>query len=116
MTEEFEQFSTVQCGTCTQIAVRGELDMGCVPAFRRTLDAALLTTTDTLLVDLEAVAFLDSSALALLLETERRAGGANVRLVVIKPAGHARRVLDLCKLDGRITFVDTSEDHRPAAA
>jgi hypothetical protein len=67
MTEGPEQFSIDRRGTCTQIVVRGELDMGCAPAFRRTLDRALAGSPDTVPVDLESVAFLDSTAVAVLL-------------------------------------------------
>jgi anti-sigma B factor antagonist len=85
------------------VVVRGELDLATVPRLSATVtehgDARLLV------LDLNAVTFIDSTGVRLLIEADRACAGAGSRLVVLADDGPVRRVLDLCELDGRLAVV-----------
>ena len=67
---------------CVIAALSGEFDITCAPALREQLLALLSPGTGRLVIDLSGVSFADSSGLAVLVGTGRRAGllGGFVRL------------------------------------
>jgi anti-sigma B factor antagonist len=81
------------------VVVSGELDLATVPQLSATVaehrDARLLV------LDLNAVTFIDSTGVRVLIEADRACAGAGSRLMVLAGDGPVRRVLDLCELDGR---------------
>jgi anti-anti-sigma factor len=85
------------------ITVRGELDLATAPQ----LSAAVAEHHDAglLVLDLTAVTFIDSTGVRLLIQTDRRCARSGSRLMVLAGDGPVRRVLELCKLDGRLTLV-----------
>ena len=92
------------------VVVSGELDLATVPQ----LSAIVAEHRDARLVvlDLNAVTFIDSTGVRLLIEADRACAGSGSRLVVLAGDGPVRRVLDLCELDGPLALVT---DH-PAPA
>ena len=96
------------------VVVSGELDLATVPRLSATVtehsDASLLV------VDLNAVTFIDSSGVRVLIEAERACGRSGSRLVVLAGDGPVRRVLDLCELDGRLAVVTDLSLPPPSAA
>jgi anti-sigma B factor antagonist len=92
------------------VTVSGELDLCTVPELSRIVaeegDARLL------ILDLNAVTFIDSTGMRVLIEADRACANSGARLVVLTGDGPVRRVLDLCKLADRLTLVT---DH-PAPA
>jgi anti-sigma B factor antagonist len=95
------------------VVVSGELDLATVPRLSDTVaehcDASLLV------LDLNAVTFMDSTGVRVLIEADRACAGSGSgsRLVVLAGDGPVRRVLDLCELDGRLALV--TEHPSPAA-
>jgi anti-sigma B factor antagonist len=94
-----------------RVVVSGELDLATVPRLSATVtehsDASLLV------LDLNAVTFIDSSGVRALIEADRACAGSRSRLVVLAGDGPVRRLLDLCELDGRLALVT---DHPSSAA
>jgi anti-anti-sigma factor len=85
------------------VVVSGELDLATVPQ----LSAAVAEHGDArlLVLDLNAVTFIDSTGVRSLIEADRACASAGSRLVVLAGDGPVRRVLDLCELDGRLAVV-----------
>jgi anti-anti-sigma factor len=93
------------------IMVSGELDLATVSR----LSAAVAEHDDAglLVLDLTAVTFIDSTGLRVLIEADRSCARSGSRLVVLAGDGPVRRLLGLCKLDGRLALVT---EHPSAAA
>src|SRR5690242_14686444 len=77
------------------VRVVGELDIGSADALREVLDEAESAGPEILRVDASEVAFLDSTALGVILASAQRmsARGGRLELVCVSPA--MRRILDL---------------------
>jgi anti-anti-sigma factor len=85
----------VRLGATAQVTIAGEL---CLESSSTLLDAASragVDTAQTLVVDLTAVTFADSSAIATLLRLARRAEAEDVHLVVLAAPGPVLRLMDL---------------------
>lgn len=84
-------------GDWTVVAVAGEVDVATAPRLRKETLAVLSEGHDRVVLDLEAVDFLDSTGLGVLIGVLRRvnAVGGQLRLVCSTP-----RILDLFTLTG----------------
>ena len=93
------------------IMVSGELDLATVSQ----LSAAVAEHSDASLVvlDLTAVTFIDSTGVRVLIQADRACARSGSRLVVQAGDGPVRRILGLCKLDGRLALVT---EHPSSAA
>jgi anti-sigma B factor antagonist len=87
----------------TRIAVRGDLDLATVGAFREAVDAALGRRAPVVLV-LEECTFLDSSALKAIADASRRAEEAGFPFAVSRPSSPAARVLEVSGLNEVVTI------------
>ena len=88
------------------LLLAGELDLGSADTLRVCLNQ-LDESYDELIVDLEALHFLDSTGLSLLVQTqhsltERASPG---RMLVRNPQGHVRRVLEVSGVDQVLTVL-----------
>lgn len=88
-------WETNAVGTPVLIA-QGELDLTAAPSLRSNLRATIETGAQMVVLDLEGVSFLDSAALAALIEAR---GLAEVRLRAPSPV--VVRLLDLTGLTGQ---------------
>jgi anti-anti-sigma factor len=82
----------------TIVSARGEVDAYVAPA----LAAAFANQTWTaggVVVDLEAVSFMDSTALGTVMRAVRELGEAGRQVKVVLPRGSARRVFELTTVD-----------------
>jgi anti-sigma B factor antagonist len=91
------------------VAVSGEIDMATSPELRERLHGLLSEGRSNMVIDLDGVGFLDSTALGVLVGTMKRAraAGGDVRLVCTQP--RVAKVLEMTRLDrafGTYTSVD----------
>lgn len=83
--------------TAVTVRVTGDLDLATVPQVRERLHDALRSKSARLVVDLSDCAFVDASALTMLVDVHRRASRAGGELVL---RGCSPRVLRLLSLTG----------------
>lgn len=92
------------------VAVHGEVDIGTVPAFVETLDAAIRESAGAFVIDLSGVDFLDSSGLNVLLRARALLGRQERALAVVCPYGPVRRVFELAGISDLFLFYLTREE------
>ena len=93
----------------TVVAFEGEVDLESSPEARRIL-LDCLGRTSSLLVDLSAVTYIDSSGIASLVESFQNARKAGRHFALVAVSGSVSSVLRLSRLDKVFTIYDTLED------
>ena len=83
-----------------ELGLAGDLDMSATFALEPVLDRVLGHGPRRLVLDLEDVAFVDSSGLGLLLATHERATGADVDMAITGAGPEIQRVFTIAGLDG----------------
>jgi anti-sigma B factor antagonist len=82
------------------VKLSGELDIASAPDLRERLLALLSRRTPRhLILDLSNLQFIDSSGIAVFVNTERRARLLGCRVVLVAPQAPVSRVLQICGLD-----------------
>jgi anti-sigma B factor antagonist len=91
----------------TVLAVSGELDMATAPAVRERLHGLLAEGREKLIVDLDNVGFLDSTALGVLVGVLKRVRtqDGDLRLVCNQP--RVLKVFEITRLDQAFTIRDS---------
>jgi anti-sigma B factor antagonist len=99
---------TLDQRTCV-IAVEGELDLDKAPRLKWTLVGALEAGCDRLVVDLSRVAFIDSTAIGVLIGVNRslEAGG---RLAIACAQANVLRIFSVAGLDSAFAILPTVEE------
>lgn len=92
----------------TVVAFEGDVDLQSSPEARTALLEAV-ARGDSVLVDLSAVDYIDSSGVASLVESYQKARKQNQGYVLVSVSEGARRVLELARLDKVFTLCDTLE-------
>ena len=92
------------------ITVSGELDLALCSRLVPELNAALRSQARAIVIDLEAVSLVDSSGIALLLNTYRRLDHAGRQLAIACPIGPPRRIFELTALDRQLPMHETRRD------
>ncbi len=103
MIEELLQSSVVV------LTVFGELDIATAPELRTRLTAALGSGMSRIVVDLRSLSFLDSVALATLLQVRTRLGSAGRMAVVVDPDSYIRLIFEVAGMPQCLDVVDTRE-------
>jgi anti-anti-sigma factor len=85
-------------GGTVRIAVRGELDMAAAPDLSEAIAKAAGNGVTTVVLDLSAVTFLDSSAIGALVASGRDAAEAGARLQIGPRSDIVTRVLEITGL------------------
>lgn len=96
----------VRHGGAVVVQLAGELDLYNAPMVREALFAALESQPQRLVIDLHEVAFVDSTALGVLLETRSRLAERD-NFVLAAPGAETRRTLQVCGLDRQIAVADS---------
>lgn len=65
------------------VAIQGEIDIFTAPEFKAHIATAIDAGHDTVIVDLSAATFIDSSSLGVLISAHRRLGLRDGRLIVV---------------------------------
>jgi anti-sigma B factor antagonist len=100
-------------GDVRVVALSGELDVATAPMLSERLDALIGSTPDAhVLVELSALAFMDSMGLQVLLGALRRLGREGRRLALVCPPGPILRLLVVTNLDAAF---DVHADRAAAA-
>lgn len=92
------------------LALSGEVDISTSPRFKEALLALIEDGTADVVVDLDEVTFIDSTALGVLVGAVRRLHPLGGRLVVVAKAHAVMRPVTLTGLDRVFTVVPTREE------
>lgn len=88
---------------------RGVIDFFSAGTLQEQLNTALNHGATRLILDLEAVTFVDSSGLALLISIQRRMQAAGGWLRLVNPHAQLRRVLQTTNLEGHFHIYDDAD-------
>jgi anti-anti-sigma factor len=90
-----------------EIVLRGEIDLAARPALDDALQTALgVDGVGDVAIDLRAVTFADSSAVAWLLTADRRIRSRGGQMTLVACSAPVRDLLRLTGIDGRLVLVD----------
>jgi anti-sigma B factor antagonist len=89
------------------LTVSGELDIATAPTLRAHLDAAAEAGRHRLVIDLSAVSFLDSVALATIVHAKQRLPADGRMALAIDPSSYAMLVYECGGLKQVLDLVDT---------
>ena len=99
--------AVVQGADRWEIRLEGEIDLAVRPALDDALQTALrVDGTGDVALDLRAVTFADSSAVAWLLAADRRIRGHGGQMTIVGCSATVRDLLRLTGIDGRLALVD----------
>jgi anti-anti-sigma factor len=84
--------------------IDGEIDAHSAPSLSTALSE--LPSPTEVIVDVRGVGFMDSSGLRVLLETSHRAAQAGKKLVIYRPQGAVRRVIEVSGLTEHLDLRD----------
>ena len=96
-------------GHCV-VAVRGEVDLATAPSLRDELRALLDDAPPAVVLDLDAVPFLDSTGLGVLVAGYKRAAALGIPMSIARPRRIVANALTLVRIDTVIPVYDTVED------
>ena len=91
------------------LTVFGELDIATAPELRTRLTAALEQGATRLVIDLRELSFLDSVAVATLLQARARLGDEGRMGVVVDPDSYIRLILEVAGMPRCLDIVETRE-------
>jgi anti-sigma B factor antagonist len=92
------------------VSVSGELDLYAEPELRASLGSADGHRTETVVVDLSGVSFLDSTICGVLVSEAKRRRSNGGDLVIVTNGSRATSVLGVAGIDGVITLFPTLHD------
>jgi anti-sigma B factor antagonist len=94
--------------TALRAIVSGEIDFASAPSMQARLIAACEREhSSSLILDLTAVEFMDSSGLRVLLHLQRELSADRGALVLLGPTEEVRKILKLTGLDQHLAVTDT---------
>lgn len=93
-------------GDVMRIALEGELDLATVPELERAIDEARARGVDEIVVDLRALAFLDSSGLRSLVMADARAADEGWAFALVPGADPVHRVFEITRMAERLRFLE----------
>ena len=96
-------------GANVVVRLSGELDLYNAAVVREALSAVVELAPERLVIDLGDVAFVDSTALSMLLETRARLPQKD-GFVLAAPGAETRRTLQVSGLDRHLRVTDSVED------
>ena len=103
--------SSQRRGDVAVASVVGELDIATARDLKLQLMKLLAKPTTDLVLDLEGLAFIDSSGLAALLRVQTVAQERDVHLTLMALPEHARRVMELTGLLREFRVADDGREH-----
>jgi anti-sigma B factor antagonist len=105
--------------TLTLVSVAGEIDLYTAEELQRRVREATSVGADTVLLDLSAVGFIDSTALGVVVQETKRLEGRGHALILVTDDPRTVRVLEVTGLDRVLprhaTLHDALAEHLPPA-
>ena len=99
------ELSVVTEGSTAVVSVGGELDLDTSPRLRNVLlDLVRVQGVREVVLDTATLAFLDSTAIGVLVTVQRDLSAVDGRLVVRSPSNAVRRVFEITGLDQAIVL------------
>jgi anti-sigma B factor antagonist len=92
------EVGTVRSGEPLVVIVRGEVDLATSPQLESSVQDAFAGAPSSVILDLEGLAFIDSSGLRVLVSLSEEARSRGATLVLRNVPRHAQRVLELTGL------------------
>jgi anti-anti-sigma factor len=99
---------------CNIAMLVGALDIATIPALRERLLGVLGLAARLLIIDLSGVSFCDVAGLAMLIGTQRYAGGQGITIRLAAPRPQMSKLLRTTGLDRSFTICATVGDALPA--
>jgi anti-sigma B factor antagonist len=96
-----------QDGDVTYVTLGGEFDLAAIERFDSVLSPIEAAAPDTLVIDLSALDFMDSSGLRALVMADQRARTEGRRLAIIPGPPSVRRVFEITQLTDRLDLIDS---------
>jgi anti-sigma B factor antagonist len=96
--------------------ISGRLDLRSAPDLKDQGAAALAACGGTLVLDMAAVEFIDSSGLGVLIGLQRESERMQGRLAIVPPSGSAQQIFALTRTESFFTLVADREDGLAAIA
>jgi anti-sigma B factor antagonist len=90
----------------TVVALVGELDLVNASSLERELESIEAKPSETLIVDLRGISFIDSTGLRAVIAADQRARAGDRRLVVVAGAPAVDRLFSVTQLEQRLDIVD----------
>jgi anti-sigma B factor antagonist len=81
------------------LAIEGELDLNNVPVVREQLASAVASKTQRVLLDLSGLSYIDSSGLALFIESLQRIQAYGGKLALFGLRDSVRSIFEIARLD-----------------
>jgi len=91
-------------GVSVRAVVSGEIDVTASDRFETAIRSALEERPDTLVVDLSATSFIDSTGVHALMAAHRLAESSGIQLVIIPAPGSVQRVFKVTGLEASLPF------------
>lgn len=103
----FEVETTERDGNVRVLSVRGELDLSTAPKLEETLEEALSSEGASILIDLSACEFIDSTGIALLVRSWQHSGaGGTAGFAICCAKAQVSRVLEISGVGASIPLLD----------
>jgi anti-anti-sigma factor len=100
--------------TAIVMVLGGELDLAAFPQLEHAIDRALESDPEVMVLDLEALEFMDIAGLRSVIRSEQRLRGLGKRLVIAAPGAGVRRLLALTHQEDALRLAaSTAEALRP---
>jgi anti-sigma B factor antagonist len=93
-------------GQGSTIRLAGELDLSVAPRLEQKLNEARAAHSKRIVVDMNELSFIDSAGIQALIGTTHSGGTEGCELVLARPTGQVRRLLELAGLDKWVTIVE----------
>ena len=93
-------------GNTYVIRLGGELDLVSASLLETELLRGEASRTNEILIDLDGLAYIDSSGLRVLLKAKRRADSGRFRLRITRGTGHVADMLRLTAMDRTLPMID----------
>src|SRR5262245_39554434 len=100
------EITVSESGGVRQVSLSGELDMAGVDRFERLLVADRVPGSATVVLDLRALTFIDSSGLRAVIMADQRVSAAGGRFIVVRGPDPVNQVLEMTGVARQIELVD----------